>query len=98
MAYSLSYKLRDSQYDVKHQNYPAIIEEEERYWGKYDLYRRINMKFVFEKTNDTNDEADSWLPCCHSGWNDMMYFDQKGFGTDAKGVFDCTCYKEITKT
>ncbi|MCK9441527.1 MAG: hypothetical protein M0Q13_08915 [Methanothrix sp.] len=93
----LSYLLRDSQYDVKHQNYPALSEREERYWGTYDLYRRINMKSVFEKINDTDGDADGWLPCCYAGWNDMMYFDKKSLGTDAKGVFDCTCYKEITK-
>lgn len=93
----LGYKLRDFQYDVKHQNYPAIIEGEERYWGTYDLHRRIEMKSEFENSNETDDEADSWLPCCYAGWNDMMYFDKNGFGTDAKGVFDCTCYREITK-
>lgn len=91
-----SYRFRDSQYDIKHQNYPALSEGEERYWGKYDLHRKINMKFNFTQINDTDDEADSWLPCCHAGWSDMMYFDKKDFGTDAKGVFDCTCYKEIT--
>ena len=93
----LSYRLRDSQYDVKHQNYPALIEGEERYYGNYDMSRKIEMRSVFEKSNDTDDEADSWLPCCYEGWNDMIYIDKKGFGTGAKGVFDCTCYKGITK-
>jgi len=90
----LSYRLRDSQYDVKHQNYPALSEGEERYYGTYDLARKIEMRSVFEKSNNTDDDADSWLPCCYVGWNDMMYFDQKGFGTSAKGIFDCTCCKE----
>jgi hypothetical protein len=89
----LSYRLRDSRYDVKHQNYPALSEGEERYYGIYGLKRRIEMKSVSENSNETGDEADSWLPCCYAGWNDMMYFDKKGFGTDAKGVFDCTCYQ-----
>jgi hypothetical protein len=93
----LSYKLRSSQYDVKHQNYPALSEGEERYYGTYDLSRKIEMKSVFEKSNDTDDGADSWLPCCYVGWNDMMYFDKKGFGTGAKGVFDCACYKGTPK-
>jgi len=96
----LSYRLRDSQYDVKHQNYPALSEGEERYYGTYDLARKIEMRSVFEKSDDTDDSdyvADSWLPCCYVGWNDMMYFDKKGFGTDAKRVFDCTCYKGTTK-
>ena len=93
----LSYRFRDSQYDVKHQNYPALSEGEERYYGAYNLSRKIEMRSVFEKSNDTDDEAESWLPCCNGGWNDMMYFDKKGLGTDAKGVFDCTCYKGTTK-
>ena len=45
----LSYRLRDSQYDVKHQNYPALSEGEERYYGTYDLTRKIEMRSVFEK-------------------------------------------------
>ena len=96
----LSYRLRDSQYDVKHQNYPALSEGEERYYGTYDLTRKIEMRSIFERSNDTDAEefsGYSWLPCCSSGWGDMSIPDQKGFGTSAKGVFDCTCYKEITK-
>jgi hypothetical protein len=96
----LSYRLRDSQYDVKHQNYPALSEGEERYYGTYDLARKIEMRSEFEKSDDTDaDEFSgySWLPCCSSGWGDMIIPDQKGFGTSAKGVFDCTCYNEITR-
>jgi hypothetical protein len=94
----LSYRFRDSRYDVKHQNYPALSEGEERYYGTYGLKRRIEMKSVFENSNETGDEAESWLPCCYAGWNDMMYFDKKGFGTGTKGVFGCTCYKRTTKS
>lgn len=95
----LSYRLRDSQYDVKHQNYPTISEGEELYYGTYDLTRKIEMRSVFEKSNDTDDEAESWLPswlpCCYEGWNDMSLPDQKEFGTSAKGVFDCTCAMKV---
>jgi hypothetical protein len=91
----LSYRFRDTQYDVKHQNYPALSMGEERYWGTYNLMRKINMKSVFKIANDTDDDADSWLPCCYEGWKDLMPSDKKGFAADAKGVFDCTCYKEI---
>jgi hypothetical protein len=59
------------------------------------------MRSVFEKSNDTDDEAESWLsgwlPCCNGGWNDMEQLGQRDFGTTAKGVFDCTCYKGTTK-
>ncbi len=75
-----------------------LCEGEERYYGNYDLSRKIEMRSVFKKSNDTDDEVDSWLPCCNGGWNDLMYFDKTGFGTGAKGVFDCTCYKGTPKT
>jgi hypothetical protein len=97
----LGYRLRDSQYDVKHQSYPAQSEEEERYVGAYYLSRKIEMRSVFENINDTDDAdpvVDTWLPCCYEGWNEMMHLDKKGFGNDAKGTFDCTCYKETAKT
>ena len=87
----LSFRLRDSRYDVKHQNYPAVSEGEERYYGTYDLSRKIEMRSVYEKYNDTDDEVDSWLPCCNGDWNDIRYFDLKGFRASAKEVFDCTC-------
>ena len=93
----LSYRLRDSHYDFTHQNYPALSEGEERYYGTYDLARKIEMKTVFEKSDDTDDEVDSWLPCCgNGGWNDLALLDQKGFRTDVKEIFDCTRYKETT--
>jgi hypothetical protein len=95
----LSYRLRDSQYDVKYQNYPVLSEGEERYYGTYNLARKIEMRSIFEKSNDTDDETDSWLsswlPCCYEGWNDMSLPDQKGFGTSARGVFDCTCAMKV---
>ncbi|MCK9565825.1 MAG: hypothetical protein M0Q43_07240 [Methanothrix sp.] len=87
----LSFRLRDSRYDVKHQNYPAVSEREERYYGTYDLSRKIEMRSVYEKYNDTDEEVDSWLPCCNGDWNDIRYFDLKGFRASAKEVFDCTC-------
>jgi hypothetical protein len=92
----LSYRFRNTKYDVKHRNYPELVMGDERYWGKYDLSRRINMKSTFIKVNNTDDDLDSWLPCCYDGWKDMLHFEKEDLGTDAKGVFDCTCYKEIT--
>jgi hypothetical protein len=92
----LSYMQRDSMYDTKHNIYPAIGEGEERYYGDYNLARKIEMRSIFEEFNDT-DEADylgdSWLPCCNGGWDDMRLSYQKGFGNDANKIFDCTCYK-----
>lgn len=87
----LSYRQRDFKYDVKHQSYPALSEGEERYYGSYDLARKIEMRSAFEKFNDTDDDADSWLPCCNGGWNGMEQSYQNSFMTSAKEIFDCTC-------
>jgi hypothetical protein len=84
----LSYRLRDSQYDVKHQNYPALSEGDERYYGTYDLSRKIEMRSLYQ----IPENEEGWLPCCYDGWNDMVQLDQKGFGINAKRIFDCTCY------
>jgi hypothetical protein len=93
----LSYRFRDTKYDAKHQNYPALSMGEERYYGVYDLVRKINMKTVFDKSEDPYDKENSWLPCCFEGWKDLMPLDKKGFAADTKSVFDCTCYKEIIR-
>jgi hypothetical protein len=96
----LSYRQRDFRYDVKHQTYPAITEGEERYYGAYNLARKIEMRSLFEKFHDTDDAdhvAYSWLPCCYDGWRNMEYSYQKSLGTDARGIFDCTCYNGALK-
>jgi hypothetical protein len=89
----LSYRQRDFRYDVRHQNYPAITEGEERYYGTYDMARKIEIRSIFEKYNDTDDDANSWLQCCYGGWEDMERSYQKSFGASARGIFDCTCYE-----
>ncbi|OPY52955.1 MAG: hypothetical protein A4E49_01610 [Methanosaeta sp. PtaU1.Bin112] len=91
----LSYRFRDTHYDAKHQNYPALSMSEERYYGAYDLMRKINMKTVFERANNTDDQIEGWLPCCFEGWKEMTPSEKLSFSEDAKEVFDCTCYKEI---
>ena len=97
-----SYRMSDSKFDVNRQNYPALSEGEERYYGAFDLARRIEMRSVFEKPNDTTEDDDenwtpSWLPCCIGGWDGMEQSDQSDFGTDAERLFNCTCFKETTK-
>jgi hypothetical protein len=89
----LGYWFRDYRYDVKHQNYPPLSEGEERYYGKYDLSRKIEMRSSFEDLEPEN----SWLPSCANGWNDIGCFNQTGIGTDANMVFDCICYKGTMK-
>jgi hypothetical protein len=89
----LSYRQRDSRYDFRHQNYPALGEREERYYGRFDLARKIEMRSAFEKFNDTDDDAESWLQCCYGLRGDMGRFGPKGYGANAEGIFDCTCYE-----
>ncbi|NPV62187.1 MAG: hypothetical protein HPY61_06075 [Methanotrichaceae archaeon] len=78
-------ELNGSLHDVK-----TFIDED--YLGTYSISKRITHDFYYLDKF----QGDSWLPCCFGGWNDMMYFDQKGFGKSASGVFDCTCYKAPT--
>jgi len=65
-----------------------LNEGNERYVGVYDIAKNIRMKSRF----DLSRNDDSWLPCCSGGWSNMRLADKKGFGTSAKGVFDCSCY------
>ena len=86
----LSYKQRDYNYDVRHQNYPALSEGEERYYGTYNLSRKIEMRSLFEDI----EEADyGWLPCCSGVWDDIVHLNQKNTGSCADEIFDCTCNK-----
>ena len=55
----LRYKFRSPHYDAKHQNYPALDEGEERYYGAYSFNRKIEMRSIFE--NYTFEED---LPIC----------------------------------
>lgn len=84
----LSYKQRDYNYDVSHQNYPAMSEGEERYYGTYNLSRKIEMRSLFEDI----EEADyGWLPCCSGVWDDLEHSNQTNIGLSAYEIFDCTC-------
>jgi len=65
---------------------------EERFVGVYDITKNISMKSRFDKVT----KDDDWLPCCSGGYLTMPTYYQtgsKGFGSNVKGVFDCSCYK-----
>ena len=55
----LSYGVRDFQYDINHRRYPLIRESHERYYGGYDLFRRVEVRASHQKDR----LKDSWLPC-----------------------------------
>jgi hypothetical protein len=95
----LSYRLSDSQYAIKRREYPALSEGEERYYGAYNLARKIETRSIFEKSDayDADYVAYSWLPCCNDGADDEIRPYQKDIGTNIKGIFNYTCYKCITK-
>jgi len=65
------------------------ITIDEDYTGTFNFATKMNLTLPVTKIVS----EDSWLPCCSGGWEDMTYSDKKGFGTDAKGIFDCTCPK-----
>jgi len=70
---------------------PAI-DVDQVYTGTFEFATKMNLTVpVYKSVSE-----DYWLPCCSDGWEDMSYSDKKGFGTDAKGIFDCTCYKVPT--
>jgi hypothetical protein len=79
------YKFSDEQYNVKLRSYPARSEGDERYYGTYDLIRRIEMKTVYNKNNGTEE----WLPCDFAGWVDILPYDR--IGHSANEVFNCVC-------
>jgi len=69
------------------------IDIDQVYTGSFNFATKMNLTVpVYKSVSE-----DSWLPCCSGGWEDMMYSDKKGFGTDAKGIFDCTCPKGPAK-
>jgi hypothetical protein len=84
----LSYRQTGPDYLLKRGDYPVLNEGDERYYGTFDIYRNIRLSSKFE--NKT--KPDDWLPCCTGGWASMKPYDRKGFGSNAAGIFDCTCY------
>jgi hypothetical protein len=68
------------------------IEIDEDYWGTYHIEKNITIEVPYKKIT----KADDWLPCCFGGYLTMPKYYQattKGFGSNVKGIFDCTCWK-----
>jgi hypothetical protein len=69
------------------------IEIDEDYWGTYHVEKNITIEVPYKKIT----KSDDWLPCCFGGYLTMPTYYQKaskGFGSNVKGIFDCTCWKE----
>ncbi len=89
----LKYRQTGPDYNVKRETYSVINEGDERYVGLYNISRHIYMNSYFQNITTDYD----WLSCCYGGWDTMSLYDRKGFGASTKGVFDCTCYKVLSK-
>jgi len=74
---------------------PAI-EIDEDYWGTYHIEKNMTLEVPYKRVLAVSD----WLPCCFGGYQTMPTYYRSGaygFGTNAKGVFDCTCNKALTQ-
>jgi len=70
-----------------------MVELDEDYIGSFHMKK--NMTLTWEEDDEEWDYA--WLPCCSGGYLTMPTHYQtgsNGFGSDVKGVFDCTCNKK----
>ncbi|MCX6678471.1 MAG: hypothetical protein NTU95_11100 [Methanothrix sp.] len=69
-----------------------LVDVDEDYWGTYHIEKLMNLTASADET----EEDDDWLPCCSGGYltmTDTYQKGSKGFGSDAKSIFDCTCVK-----
>jgi hypothetical protein len=71
--------------------HPAI-EIDEDYWGTYHIEKNMTLEVPYKRITSSDD----WLPCCFGGYMTMPTYYQRGtygFGSNVKGVFDCTCFR-----
>ena len=83
----MKYRQASSSYDFKRGSYQTLGEGEERYYGSYNITRRIHMKSDYLKL----EEEEDWMPCCFSVGNDINLMEERDYGVSPREVFDCTC-------
>jgi hypothetical protein len=66
-------------------SYEILNSGEERYYGAFNITKKIRMKSRFPDSK----ESDQWLPCCYQGWKDMNIIDRRTL--NAKEIFSCAC-------
>jgi hypothetical protein len=74
--------------------YPSVKVDED-YWGTYDIEKNMTLEVPYKSVIS----ADDWIPCCFGGYLTMPKYyaaGTKGFGSNVKAVFDCTCSKYTT--
>jgi hypothetical protein len=72
--------------------YHPAVEIDEDYWGTYHIVKNMTLEVPYRRV----DTAVDWLPCCSGGYLTMAKYEQmgtRGFGSNVKPVFDCTCSK-----
>jgi hypothetical protein len=71
---------------------PAI-EIDEDYWGTYHIEKNMTLEVPYYKKT----VIDDWLPCCFGGYLTLPAYELRNAGIkNAKGIFDCTCFKAPT--
>jgi hypothetical protein len=69
------------------------IDVDQIYTGTFDFATNMNLIVPVAKI----EADDDWLPCCFGGYLTMPTYYQKGskgFGSNIKGVFDCTAWMQ----
>jgi len=72
--------------------YHPAVEIDEDYWGTYHIVKNMTLVVPYKRVETAVD----WLPCCFDGYLTMAKYEQmgtRGFGSNVKPVFDCTCSK-----
>lgn len=74
------------------------VETENQIYQEYVGNLNMSLAIKMDDYIIINTPDDEWLPpCCFGGYLTMPTYYQKGskgFGSNAKDVFDCTCWKE----
>jgi len=86
-----------SHLDIIQQSTPRNPETRitQDYSGQHNMTLKVKMDNYFYRVID--EDADAWLPCCFEGYLTMPTYYQRGtngFGSNVKGIFDCTCWKQ----
>jgi len=67
-------------------------ELEQDFKGNFTIAQKLSHKIAYR----SKDVDDDWLPCCYGGYLTMPKYyrmGSKGFGSNVKAIFDCTCFE-----
>ncbi|VVB68797.1 Uncharacterised protein [uncultured archaeon] len=79
--------------DQRHSAWKSLVTDiDQDFLGTYSIDTKMKLSWPVTRIKGDDD----WLPCCSDGYLTMPTYyrtGSKGFGSDVKGVFDCTCFK-----